>query len=126
MKSNRIKSNRIESKIDSSSTITTNVRCQVGNFQASCGVFLICLVVVAWDGRHVLRRRADNKWRWCGRANAALWALAALYIDLFSGVLHIVLDNPHFVRWPLIGPQCESFQTHHASPTRLLTTPWFA
>ena len=41
-------------------------------------------------------------------------------------VLHIVLDNPHFVRWPLIGPQCESFQTHHAAPTRLLTTPWFA
>ena len=78
-------------------------RMQVGNFQASCGVVLICLVVVVWDvGRLVLglgggtrRAEEDNPpWRWCGRANAALWGLAALYIDLFSGIAAL----PHLVQ----------------------------
>ncbi|MEM9728363.1 MAG: fatty acid desaturase CarF family protein [Myxococcota bacterium] len=35
------------------------------------------------------------------------------YIDFYSGVLHIVLDNPRFVNLPLIGVPCVEFQWHH-------------
>merc|ERR1712070_554374 len=57
--------------------------------------------------------------------NALLLFMAVCAVDLFSGVLHICLDNPNFVRMPVIGPQCQSFQTHHDAPTRLLLVPWF-
>ncbi|MGB5810573.1 MAG: fatty acid desaturase CarF family protein [Polyangiales bacterium] len=36
-----------------------------------------------------------------------------LYIDFYSGVLHVVLDNPRFVNLPLIGVPCVEFQWHH-------------
>ncbi|MGB8330917.1 MAG: hypothetical protein WCE62_12390 [Polyangiales bacterium] len=32
------------------------------------------------------------------------------YIDFYSGVLHVVLDNPSFIRLPLIGVPCVEFQ----------------
>lgn len=47
------------------------------------------------------------------------WALLAtfafmyLYIDFYSGVLHVVLDNPRFVNLPVIGVPCVEFQWHH-------------
>ena len=47
---------------------------------------------------------------------AAFTCLAALYTDLLSGFLHIVLDNPHFTTWPFIGPGAVGFQRHHHHP----------
>lgn len=44
-----------------------------------------------------------------------LLAFVLLYflIDFYSGVLHVVLDNPRFVRLPLMGVPCVEFQWHH-------------
>jgi hypothetical protein len=36
-----------------------------------------------------------------------------LYYDFFSGVLHLVLDEPKFIGMPLIGDACLEFQWHH-------------
>ena len=50
------------------------------------------------------------------------------YIDFYSGILHVVLDNPRFVRLPLIGVPCVEFQWHHSFPydisTRRLLDVW--
>ncbi|MBW2510282.1 MAG: hypothetical protein JRE81_16755 [Deltaproteobacteria bacterium] len=50
------------------------------------------------------------------------------YIDFYSGVLHVVLDNPSFVKLPLIGVPCVEFQWHHTFPydisTRRLLDVW--
>jgi len=50
------------------------------------------------------------------------------YIDFYSGVLHVVLDNPKFVTLPLIGVPCVEFQWHHTLPydisTRRLLDVW--
>lgn len=50
------------------------------------------------------------------------------YIDFYSGVLHVVLDNPRFVKLPLIGVPCVEFQWHHTFPydisTRRLLDVW--
>jgi hypothetical protein len=50
------------------------------------------------------------------------------YIDFYSGVLHVVLDNPRFVRLPLIGVPCVEFQWHHTFAydisTRRLLDVW--
>ena len=43
----------------------------------------------------------------------ATFAFMYLYIDFYSGVLHVVLDNPRFIRLPLIGVPCVEFQWHH-------------
>ena len=39
------------------------------------------------------------------------------YMDVTSGLLHIVLDNPLFNTWPAIGPSAIAFQNHHKDPT---------
>lgn len=43
------------------------------------------------------------------------------YVDFYSGILHVVLDNPRFVRLPLIGVPCAEFQWHHALPYDIST-----
>lgn len=56
------------------------------------------------------------------------FVLFYFYIDFYSGVLHVVLDNPRFVRLPLIGVPCVEFQWHHTFPydisTRRLFDVW--
>lgn len=46
---------------------------------------------------------------------ALLFTFVALYfwVDFYSGVLHVVLDDPTFCRLPLIGVPCVEFQWHH-------------
>ncbi|TFJ81437.1 hypothetical protein NSK_007398 [Nannochloropsis salina CCMP1776] len=44
------------------------------------------------------------------------FVLTYLYIDLYGAVLHIVLDNPNFLKLPLIGEACLEFQFHHIIP----------
>jgi len=39
------------------------------------------------------------------------------YYDIFSGALHVVLDNPNFIDMPLLGDSCLEFQWHHHIPT---------
>lgn len=51
-----------------------------------------------------------------------------LYVDFYSGVLHVVLDNPNFCDLPLVGVPCVEFQWHHTFAyditTRKLTDVW--
>ena len=48
---------------------------------------------------------------------------AALYTDVMSGILHIVLDNPVMNTWPVIGPEALAFQGHHFDPTGVARGP---
>jgi hypothetical protein len=41
------------------------------------------------------------------------------WYDFFSGLLHIVLDNPEFIKLPVIGTPCLEFQWHHHIPLDL-------
>jgi palmitoyl-[glycerolipid] 3-(E)-desaturase len=41
------------------------------------------------------------------------------WYDFFSGLLHIVLDNPDFIPFPLLGTPCLEFQWHHHIPLDL-------
>lgn len=58
----------------------------------------------------------------------ATFVVFYFYIDFYSGVLHVVLDNPRFVTLPLIGVPCVEFQWHHTFPydisTRRLFDVW--
>jgi len=45
--------------------------------------------------------------------------LMFIWYDFYSGVLHIVLDEPSFIKLPLIGEACLEFQWHHHNPTDL-------
>jgi hypothetical protein len=42
-----------------------------------------------------------------------------IWYDFYSGILHIVLDEPSFIKLPLIGEACLEFQWHHHNPTDL-------
>eukprot|EP00927_Polykrikos_kofoidii_P021874 TRINITY_DN20582_c0_g1_i1.p1 TRINITY_DN20582_c0_g1~~TRINITY_DN20582_c0_g1_i1.p1 ORF type:complete len:599 (+),score=61.34 TRINITY_DN20582_c0_g1_i1:97-1893(+) len=90
----------------------------VGNVLASLVVFGTFVALLVVDGRW-MRESCTSA------TNALLLFIAACFVDVYSGVLHICLDNPNFVQLPIIGPQCQSFQTHHDAPTRLLVVPWF-
>lgn len=39
-----------------------------------------------------------------------------VWYDLFSGILHIVLDNPSFIKMPILCDPCLEFQWHHHIP----------
>jgi hypothetical protein len=58
----------------------------------------------------------------------ATFVFLYFYVDFYSGVLHVVLDNPKFVTLPLIGVPCVEFQWHHTLPydisTRRLLDVW--
>lgn len=45
--------------------------------------------------------------------------LMFFWYDFFSGMLHIVLDNPDFIHLPVLGPPCLEFQWHHHIPLDL-------
>lgn len=40
--------------------------------------------------------------------------------DIYSGVLHIVLDHPGFIALPILGQPCLEFQWHHSIPDDLV------
>jgi palmitoyl-[glycerolipid] 3-(E)-desaturase len=48
----------------------------------------------------------------------------AFVVDLYGAVLHVVLDHPSFVDYPIIGPGCLEFQWHHAIPTDIVSKPF--
>lgn len=39
-----------------------------------------------------------------------------VWYDFFSGVLHVILDNPFFMRFPILHEPCLEFQWHHHLP----------
>ena len=47
-----------------------------------------------------------------------------IWMDVFSGLLHITLDNPNLNSFPLIGGACKDFQEHHHNPGFLTRKPW--
>jgi hypothetical protein len=62
----------------------------------------------------------------CGVAKISLFATALsvatifLGYDLYSGVLHVVLDHPDNISLPILGQPCLEFQWHHAIPDDLV------
>lgn len=45
-------------------------------------------------------------------------------IDVNSGIIHIVLDNPATLRWPALHGSAAGFQSHHDFPTDSLNFPY--
>jgi len=50
---------------------------------------------------------------------AVSFVCSFLWYDIYSGILHVVLDNPRFIAVPLLGPPCLEFQWHHHIPLDL-------
>lgn len=50
---------------------------------------------------------------------ASTCIVSFLWYDAYSGILHVVLDNPSFLSLPLLGPPCLEFQWHHNIPRDL-------
>ena len=57
-----------------------------------------------------------RSWLQLLKLHVALLATAVVYVDILSGLLHIVLDNPAFTTLPLLGPGAVGFQRHHHHP----------
>jgi len=53
-----------------------------------------------------------------------IFAFMWLYCDVYSGVLHIVLDNPLNIELPLVGQGALEFQWHHLIPTDISQKPF--
>lgn len=48
-----------------------------------------------------------------------------IYVDLLSGVLHIILDNENYLSSPLLKSLVEGFLSHHNSPSDIYTMSLF-
>ena len=56
--------------------------------------------------------------------NIILHLIAALiYIEINSGLFHIIFDNTKLNHLPIIGPYAIDFQQHHANPTKITKIP---
>ena len=90
---------------------------------------LLGFVGLAWFERRCCGWKAPVHARGPGRGGGACTRLRALftthlimvcmaiaYVDVLSGLLHIVLDNPSFTTLPLLGPGAVGFQRHHHHP----------
>lgn len=53
-------------------------------------------------------------------ATAMSMTIIFLGYDLYSGVLHVVLDHPNNIGLPILGQPCLEFQWHHAIPDDLV------
>ena len=53
--------------------------------------------------------------------NIAIFFVSYFWYDIFSGMLHIVLDNPEFIEMPILGQPCLEFQWHHHIPYDIAT-----
>ena len=83
------------------------------------------ITVVSFFIAVILEREALASFKWLTSSRAlSLMVLSAVYVDVLSGLLHIVLDNPTITHWPLIGPECETFQGHHVAPNDIAKGSW--
>lgn len=67
---------------------------------------------------------------WIYNAPSRLFNLVFLtffyfYGDIYSGILHIVLDHPAFLNVPLINVPCLEFQWHHNIPYDITSKSYF-
>jgi len=59
------------------------------------------------------------------RESAALFVASFFYMDLTSGIIHLILDYAPF--WlPGIGDLARGFQYHHDDPTAIVRISWYA
>lgn len=59
------------------------------------------------------------------RVSLVACATSFLYMDLTSGIVHLILDYaPHFL--PGLGPLAKGFQYHHEDPTAIIRISWYA
>jgi hypothetical protein len=49
--------------------------------------------------------------------------MMVLLVELYGGILHIVLDNPDYINMPVIGRGCLEFQWHHLIRQDIATKP---
>eukprot|EP00386_Alphamonas_edax_P012640 GDKI01039365.1.p1 GENE.GDKI01039365.1~~GDKI01039365.1.p1 ORF type:complete len:285 (+),score=72.77 GDKI01039365.1:89-943(+) len=49
---------------------------------------------------------------------------AWMFVDFYGGVLHVVLDHPPFVDYPVISAGCLEFQWHHVLPYDITAKPY--
>mmetsp|Transcript_28299 Transcript_28299/g.92371 ORF Transcript_28299/g.92371 Transcript_28299/m.92371 type:complete len:425 (-) Transcript_28299:212-1486(-) len=54
---------------------------------------------------------------------AATLFLGFVLVDNLSASLHLVLDNPRFNTWPVIGVEAQHFQGHHNHPWKIAEEP---
>ena len=52
------------------------------------------------------------------------FVLSFLWYDMFSGILHVVLDNPDFINFPILSAPCLEFQWHHHIPLVGICAVW--
>ena len=62
----------------------------------------------------------------CWVENTIIAICSYLWYDFFSGVLHIMLDNPDFIDLPLLGQPCLEFQWHHHLPRDIASKSYLA
>lgn len=59
------------------------------------------------------------------RTSICICIAASFYMDLVSGVVHLILDYaPHWI--PVLGDLARGFQYHHADPTAIIRISWYA
>ena len=85
-------------------------------------------IVLAWFERPVGGRKAPahdsfgsgrglaSRLRSLCKIHFIMLCMAIAYVDVLSGLLHIVLDNPSFTTLPVLGPGAVGFQRHHHHP----------
>jgi len=132
---------RKESYADVNDWLNTLVRRRIAQARAEGGTLPEEMAWVAENHHSVYQRRfkpfvllilALSVYGIAQSSNAvallATFVAMYFYIDFYSGVLHVVLDNPRFVRLPLIGVPCVEFQWHHTFAydisTRRLLDVW--
>lgn len=68
---------------------------------------------------HVLNLAYQTYYNIGWKAMAAVALFSFVQYDLFSGVLHVVHDNPLMIPLPVVGEPCLEFQWHHHIPQDL-------
>lgn len=59
------------------------------------------------------------------RASCAVFLASYVYMDLTSGIVHLILDYaPHWL--PVLGSLARGFQYHHHDPTAIIRISWYA
>jgi len=60
-----------------------------------------------------------------GRTSLAVMLLSYVYMDMTSGIVHLILDYaPHSL--PVLGGLARGFQFHHHDPTAIIRISWYA
>lgn len=83
-----------------------------------CAVTFFCALLV------IDRNAFFGRDRYSLTRHLRLGLLATIFVDLVSATMHITLDNPRIMHWPLIGPECRAFQGHHVKPSDIFLGSW--